>query len=285
MSDHQQQLQHHQQNQRNQQNHQQLQLQQLQGQTPQTPPHLINGTDIAAAMAATVNTVPSNNQTTLSPPTTNTTAQLHLMMQNFWSRQLQETVNTTPDFKLHPLPLARIKKVMKADDDVKMISAEAPLIFGKACEIFILELTLRSWMHTEENKRRTLQKSDVAMASSKSDMYDFLIDIVPCDELPKPSAPTAKGLPVPYQQFTAPNFNTDPHQAYMNFPQNINHLYRGQAILDHNDPVHHRGELDPSSAAGSFWPMNMSPRMSHPNHFKPANNDTNDADHSHTGQQ
>ncbi|KAJ1341091.1 hypothetical protein BSLG_004332 [Batrachochytrium salamandrivorans] len=252
MSDHQQQLQHHQQNQRNQQNHQQLQLQQqLQGQTPQTPPHLINGTDIAAAMAATVNTVPSNNQTTLSPPTTNTTAQLHLMMQNFWSRQLQETL----------------------------------LIFGKACEIFILELTLRSWMHTEENKRRTLQKSDVAMASSKSDMYDFLIDIVPCDELPKPSAPTAKGLPVPYQQFTAPNFNTDPHQAYMNFPQNINHLYRGQAILDHNDPVHHRGELDPSSAAGSFWPMNMSPRMSHPNHFKPANNDTNDADHSHTGQQ
>ncbi|KAH6568074.1 hypothetical protein BASA60_008781 [Batrachochytrium salamandrivorans] len=90
MSDHQQQLQHHQQNQRNQQNHQQLQLQQLQGQTPQTPPHLINGTDIAAAMAATVNTVPSNNQTTLSPPTTNTTAQLHLMMQNFWSRQLQK---------------------------------------------------------------------------------------------------------------------------------------------------------------------------------------------------
>lgn len=34
-------------------------------------------------------------------------------------------------------------------------------------------------MHAEENKRRTIQKSDIATAVSKSDMYDFLIDIVP----------------------------------------------------------------------------------------------------------
>lgn len=63
-----------------------------------------------------------------------------------------------------------------------MISAEAPIIFAKACETFILELTLRSWMQTEESKRRTLQKSDVAAAISKNDMFDFLIDIVPRDE-------------------------------------------------------------------------------------------------------
>ena len=36
-------------------------------------------------------------------------------------------------------------------------------------------------MHAEENKSRTLQKSDIATAVSKSDMYDFLIDIVPRD--------------------------------------------------------------------------------------------------------
>lgn len=30
----------------------------------------------------------------------------------------------TPDFKSHVLPLARIKKVMKSDEDVQMISAE-----------------------------------------------------------------------------------------------------------------------------------------------------------------
>jgi hypothetical protein len=41
---------------------------------------------------------------------------------------------------------------------------------------------MRAWMHAEENKRRTLQKSDVAAAVSKSDQYDFLIDVVPRDE-------------------------------------------------------------------------------------------------------
>ena len=66
-----------------------------------------------------------------------------------------------------------------------MISAEAPILFAKACEIFILELTMRAWIHTEENKRRTLQRSDIAAAISKSDVFDFLIDIVPRDEIGK----------------------------------------------------------------------------------------------------
>merc|ERR1712224_999173 len=58
------------------------------------------------------------------------------------------------EFKNHQLPLARIKKIMKSDEDVRMIAAEAPVLFAKACEMFILELTLRSWIHSEENKRR-----------------------------------------------------------------------------------------------------------------------------------
>ena len=59
-------------------------------------------------------------------------------------------------FRNHQLPLARVKKIMKSDEDVRMISAEVPVLFAKACEIFIIELTYRAWMHTEESKRRTL---------------------------------------------------------------------------------------------------------------------------------
>lgn len=88
----------------------------------------------------------------------------------------------THDYKVHQLPLARIKKVMKADPEVKMISAEAPILFAKGCDIFITELTMRAWIHAEENKRRTLQRSDIASALAKSDMFDFLIDIVPREE-------------------------------------------------------------------------------------------------------
>ncbi|KAJ3194913.1 Nuclear transcription factor Y subunit C-4 [Irineochytrium annulatum] len=98
--------------------------------------------------------------------------EIHDLMNAFWQQQIVE-IDTGPlDWKFHQLPLARIKKVMKSDEEVKMISAEAPMMFSKACEIFILELTMRSWIHTEENKRRTLQKSDVATAVSKADMYD-----------------------------------------------------------------------------------------------------------------
>lgn len=87
------------------------------------------------------------------------------------------------DAKNQVLPLARIKKIMKLDEDVKMISAEAPLLFAKAAEIFIHELTLRAWIHTENNKRRTLQRNDIAMAITKFDQFDFLIDIVPREEI------------------------------------------------------------------------------------------------------
>ncbi|XP_061349393.1 nuclear transcription factor Y subunit C-3-like [Gastrolobium bilobum] len=108
--------------------------------------------------------------------------QLQQQLQAFWANQYQE-IEKVIDFKNHSLPLARIKKIMKADEDVRMISAEAPVIFARACEMFILELTLRSWNHTEENKRRTLQKNDIAGAITRTDIFDFLVDIVPREDL------------------------------------------------------------------------------------------------------
>lgn len=103
-------------------------------------------------------------------------------LQMFWTYQRQE-IEQVNDFKNHQLPLARIKKIMKADEDVRMISAEAPILFAKACELFILELTIRSWLHAEENKRRTLQKNDIAAAITRTDIFDFLVDIVPREEI------------------------------------------------------------------------------------------------------
>ncbi|XP_038991708.1 nuclear transcription factor Y subunit C-3-like isoform X1 [Hibiscus syriacus] len=130
--------------------------------------------------------------------------QLQQHLQHFWSNQYQEIEQTT-DFRNHSLPLARIKKIMKADEDVRMISAEAPVVFARACEMFILELTLRSWNHTEENKRRTLQKNDIGAAITRTDIFDFLVDIVPREDIkdevlasvPRVEGP-ADGLPYYY---------------------------------------------------------------------------------------
>jgi len=110
----------------------------------------------------------------------------------FWPKATEEIrAMGNAGLKHQELPLARIKKIMKLDDDVKMISAEAPVLFSKAAEIFIHELTMRAWIHTEDNKRRTLQRNDIAMAITKYDQFDFLIDIVPRDDI-KPPATTTK---------------------------------------------------------------------------------------------
>ena len=104
-------------------------------------------------------------------------------LSKFWSSQMEEMMNLPigdeQDFKNHnDLPLARIKRIMKSDEDVRMISAEAPVLFAKACEMFILELTLRSWAYSESNKRRTLQKEDIQMAIQRTDIFDFLVDVI-----------------------------------------------------------------------------------------------------------
>ncbi|KAK1435731.1 hypothetical protein QVD17_01498 [Tagetes erecta] len=138
----------------------------------------------------TITTMDNNNTTTTTPPPfppqhqpyQHLLQQQHQQLQMFWNYQRQEIDNVN-DFKNHQLPLARIKKIMKADEDVRMISAEAPILFAKACELFILELTIRSWLHAEENKRRTLQKNDIAAAITRTDIFDFLVDIVPRDEI------------------------------------------------------------------------------------------------------
>lgn len=81
---------------------------------------------------------------------------------------------------------------MKADEDVKMISAEAPVLFAKACEMFIIELTHRSYYHTLENKRKTLQRSDISTTIASTDIYDFLQDIIPKEELREAQANAKK---------------------------------------------------------------------------------------------
>jgi hypothetical protein len=52
---------------------------------------------------------------------------------------------------------------MKADEDVRMVEDEAPVILAKTCEMFMLELTMHSWNH---GKTRTLQKNNIATTVS-----------------------------------------------------------------------------------------------------------------------
>uniref|UniRef100_A0A0A9AFK6 Transcription factor CBF/NF-Y/archaeal histone domain-containing protein n=1 Tax=Arundo donax TaxID=35708 RepID=A0A0A9AFK6_ARUDO len=84
--------------------------------------------------------------------------------------------------------------------------------------MFILELTHRGWAHAEENKRRTLQKSDIAAAVARTEVFDFLVDIVPRDEAKDAeaaAAAAAAGITPPAAGMPA----TDPMAYYYVQPQ------------------------------------------------------------------
>ncbi|OAE18530.1 hypothetical protein AXG93_625s1200 [Marchantia polymorpha subsp. ruderalis] len=92
-----------------------------------------------------------------------------------------EGAQTPPvmEFKAHPIPLARIRRIMRADADVNMISAETPVLFARACEMFIEDLTARAWKKAQESGRRTVNKSDIVQIVSGTKILDFLDDILP----------------------------------------------------------------------------------------------------------
>ena len=62
---------------------------------------------------------------------------LDSFLESFWTRQMAVVERDNPDFKTYPLPLARIKKVMKSDEDVKVcleITREADAVVAGADE-------------------------------------------------------------------------------------------------------------------------------------------------------
>ena len=80
--------------------------------------------------------------TTSSAALTQQQQQQLVFAQEFWEEQILAAEQFDSDFKNHPLPLARIKKVMKSDPEVKvrhpspllpvpLLSAPVPPVFLK----------------------------------------------------------------------------------------------------------------------------------------------------------
>eukprot|EP01135_Chromosphaera_perkinsii_P010421 Nk52_evm1s2119 gene=Nk52_evmTU1s2119 len=171
-------------------------------------------------------------------------SQQQIQSREFWAQQTNE-INIAEDFKTGELPLARIKKIMKTDEEVKMISAEAPVLFAKACELFILEITMKAWYHTEDNKRRTLQRNDVAMAISKCDTFDFLIDIVPRDELK-----TAASSKKPDEQIRPNVVNPEQLQYYYQMAQVNDPALLSQMALYQQQLAHQQQQQQQQQGGG-----------------------------------
>jgi nuclear transcription factor Y gamma len=146
---------------------------------------------------------------------------------------------------------------MKADPEVKMISAEAPILFAKGCDIFITELTMRAWIHAEENKRRTLQRSDIASALSKSDMFDFLIDIVPREEAHAHKRSAGQNAAVQSSAPVVPPGGMGPQPVHAQHP--MAPMYQGPV---QGDPgAYAQQQMFDPNVYGGYNPMNQQPQM------------------------
>jgi nuclear transcription factor Y gamma len=118
------------------------------------------------------------------PPTPDSATMkgINAKLEAMWAEQKREVMALKSDSKTafkhqSDLPLARIKRVMKSDEDVRMISAEAPILFAKACEMFVLDLTIRCYAYSEHNKRGGLEREDVYQVLKETDIFDFLAEV------------------------------------------------------------------------------------------------------------
>ncbi|XP_078438218.1 nuclear transcription factor Y subunit C-2-like [Wolffia australiana] len=99
----------------------------------------------------------------------------------FWEHQLQ-SLNNPAAMKKQLLPLSRIKRMMKENHEIQVlqmrIGGGAPLLFSKACELFMMEVTFRAWLHAEMSNRQTIEADDIIGGVSQVSAYHFLLNVV-----------------------------------------------------------------------------------------------------------
>ncbi|XP_047475109.1 DNA polymerase epsilon subunit 4-like [Penaeus chinensis] len=58
-------------------------------------------------------------------------------------------------------PLARIKRIMKADPELGLASQDAVFLVAKATELFVESLALEAYHYTSQAKKKTVSRRDV----------------------------------------------------------------------------------------------------------------------------
>ncbi|ODQ52169.1 histone-fold-containing protein, partial [Saitoella complicata NRRL Y-17804] len=77
------------------------------------------------------------------------------------------------------LPLARIKKIIKVDDEITQCSAPATFLISVATEMFIQHLAAAGHAQSRLDGAKTLRYKDLANAVARRDDLEFLCDIIP----------------------------------------------------------------------------------------------------------
>ncbi|WOO81510.1 Putative transcription factor [Vanrija pseudolonga] len=76
-------------------------------------------------------------------------------------------------------PISRIKRIIKADKELDMMSAEATFLVAVATEYFIKHFMEEGYMKARLEKRRIVNYKDMANVVERSEEFEFLKDVIP----------------------------------------------------------------------------------------------------------
>jgi DNA polymerase epsilon subunit 4 len=71
-------------------------------------------------------------------------------------------------------PIARVKRIIKSDKDLEMMSAEATFLISVATEYFVKHFMEEGYTKARLEKRRIINYKDMANVVSRAEEFDFL---------------------------------------------------------------------------------------------------------------
>ncbi|KAJ3159553.1 hypothetical protein HDU86_001562 [Geranomyces michiganensis] len=83
-------------------------------------------------------------------------------------------------------PVARIKKIMRTDDDVGKVAQVTPVLISKALELFMATLIQETCKEARARQAKKLTPAHLKHTIESTETFDFLVDLVA--NLPDPAA-------------------------------------------------------------------------------------------------
>ncbi|EAW14300.1 negative cofactor 2 transcription regulator complex subunit BUR6 [Aspergillus clavatus NRRL 1] len=75
-------------------------------------------------------------------------------------------------------PVARIKRIMQADEDVGKVAQVTPIAVSKALELFMISLVTKAAKEARDRNSKRVTASHLKQAVVKDEVLDFLADII-----------------------------------------------------------------------------------------------------------
>ncbi|KAL2008423.1 hypothetical protein VTN00DRAFT_6617 [Thermoascus crustaceus] len=75
-------------------------------------------------------------------------------------------------------PVARIKRIMQADEDVGKVAQVTPIAVSKALELFMISLVTKAAQEAKDRNSKRVTAAHLKQAVAKDEVLDFLADII-----------------------------------------------------------------------------------------------------------